>query len=272
MPIGATIAAVGTIAGGAIAAKGAKDAAGAQASATTKANRESIAFQREQFDRQMEALLPQRIVGEQALFGLSDLVGLSRPTESLVLGEGAGQGQNVGDNVQLTQGVSNLGDLASTPGFQFRLDQGRKAVEASAAAQGLSRSGRGLASVENFAQGIASDEFQNRFNRLATLAGLGSSATGQSASAAGAFGANVGGQIAQTGRDIGAIRASGIAGQANAIGGGLANLGNLAGFAAGGGFGGFGGGGSAPPSNVVSSFGANPGFVQSPQAAFTIGR
>ena len=248
--------------GSSIASKGAKKAAGIQADATLQASRESIDFQRELFDQQMQSILPQRIVGEQALFGLSDLLGVSRPTESLVMQEAAQMREDGGTfaPIELTEGVgadsspagSGIAALAASPDYQFRLNTGLDAVESSAAARGLSRSGRGLASVMDYAQGPAAGEFNNRFNRLAALAGMGQSATSQGNSLSNAFASNVGNQMFQAGSDVGAIRASGIAGSANAWGQGISSLGNIAAFAAGGGF----GGGSNP--------GASPNIVVNP--------
>lgn len=73
-------------------------------------------------------------------------------------------------------------DLTQSPGYQFRLNQGLKALTASAAARGaVSSSGR---AIEDYAQNSASQEFENefqrfrqdrqdRFNNLNTLAGRG---------------------------------------------------------------------------------------------------
>lgn len=56
-------------------------------------------------------------------------------------------------------------DVLSDPGYQFRLDQGRKAVEYGASAKGLLNSGGTLADVLGFGQGLASQEYGQVFNR-----------------------------------------------------------------------------------------------------------
>ena len=79
-------------------------------------------------------------------------------------------------------------DLANEPGYQFRLAEGAKALERSAAARGTLLGGRGLKEMERYSQGYASDEYQNAFNRfeagqtrrynqLYNLAGIGQRAT-----------------------------------------------------------------------------------------------
>ena len=54
------------------------------------------------------------------------------------------------------------------PGFQFRLREGQKALERSAAARGGLQSGGTLKSLARFSQGLASDEFQRAFDRFDT--------------------------------------------------------------------------------------------------------
>lgn len=58
--------------------------------------------------------------------------------------------------------------MANEPGFQFRLDQGRKALEQSAAAKGTLRSGGTLQNVLNYGQNFASNEYSNVYNRAAS--------------------------------------------------------------------------------------------------------
>lgn len=78
-------------------------------------------------------------------------------------------------------------DLTIDPSYQFRLDQGQKALQASAAARGGLLTGQGAADITNYAQGAASQEYQaafdrfqttqnNSYNRLAALAGVGQTA------------------------------------------------------------------------------------------------
>ena len=56
--------------------------------------------------------------------------------------------------------------LEATPGYQFRMNQGMKALERSAAAKGNLLSGNTLAAAQEFGQGLASQEYGNTINRL----------------------------------------------------------------------------------------------------------
>lgn len=61
------------------------------------------------------------------------------------------------------------GDTTTDPSYQFRLDEGRKALEASASARGVLNTGGTLQDVLEYGQDMASEEYQNIFNRaLAT--------------------------------------------------------------------------------------------------------
>lgn len=61
-----------------------------------------------------------------------------------------------------------LADLALDPGYDFRLQQGQKALERSAAARGGVLSGATLQALTNYSQNVASDEFSRAFDRFRT--------------------------------------------------------------------------------------------------------
>lgn len=63
--------------------------------------------------------------------------------------------------------------LANDPGYQFRMAEGQKAMERSAAARGGLASGGFAKGLARYSQGVASDEFGNRFSRLAGISGMG---------------------------------------------------------------------------------------------------
>jgi hypothetical protein len=58
--------------------------------------------------------------------------------------------------------------LESTPGYQFNLTQGLKAVQNSAAARGLGVSGAAQKGAATFATGLADSTYQNQFNNANT--------------------------------------------------------------------------------------------------------
>jgi hypothetical protein len=109
--------------------------------------------------------------------------------------------------------VMDESTLQNTPGYQFNLTQGEKAVTNSAAARGLATSGAALKGAATFATGLADSTYQNQFNnavtnqsnafnRLSSLVGTGVSAsnnaaTGGSATAGITAGAQIGAGNAQ---------------------------------------------------------------------------
>jgi hypothetical protein len=117
-----------------------------------------------------------------------------------------------------------LADYQADPGYQFRVDQGKQALERSAAARGGVLSGGMLKDLTDYSQGAASQEYGNaynrfnqdqssRFARLATLAGFGSAANNTTASAGQNTANNIGNNIIGAGN----ATASGYVGGANAI-------------------------------------------------------
>jgi hypothetical protein len=131
------------------------------------------------------------------------------------------------------------------PGYAFRLSEGQKALDRSAAARGGLISGSALKAASRYGQDMGSQEYQNAFNRyqaersaklgpLQSLAGVGQTATqalgaaGESMTsgsnaALGAYGAQAGAAMGAAGQ----ARASGYVGQANALAGGASSLSNM---------------------------------------------
>lgn len=63
--------------------------------------------------------------------------------------------------------------LENDPGYQFRLQQGQKALERSLAARGLGQSGAALKAAQEYGQGLASQTYDDFYNRQAQLANMG---------------------------------------------------------------------------------------------------
>lgn len=121
-----------------------------------------------------------------------------------------------------------MSDFAADPGYQFRMNEGMKALQNSAAAKGNRLSTGTLQNLNNYAQESASQEYTNaynrfnndrtqRFNRLSSLAGIGQTATNQVGNAA----MNYGNQASSNILGAGNAQAAGYVGQANAINNGL---------------------------------------------------
>lgn len=107
-----------------------------------------------------------------------------------------------------------------SPDYQFRKDQGMQGIENSFSASGGAKSGNALKALADFNSNLASGEFGNYFNRQLALAGQGQAATNTSTSAGVATGQIVGNAL-QNSADA---RASGVAGQYNALGAAASGL------------------------------------------------
>ena len=118
--------------------------------------------------------------------------------------------------------------LQMDPGYGFRLSEGMKALERSAAARGGLLSGGTGRALTRYGQDVASQEYGAAYNRLAGLANVGPQAAGIMSNLgqqyAGAVGQNLmaGGQAAAQGiLGAGAARGSAYMGTANTLAGGL---------------------------------------------------
>lgn len=123
-----------------------------------------------------------------------------------------------------------MSDFYRDPGYQFRMQEGQKALERSAAARGGLQSGATLRALAQYGQNFATNEYQNaynrfnadrdrRFNRLSSMAGMGQTANSQ----VGAAGQNYANQAGNIYGQMGQAQA------ANAMGG-FNTLTNLAGL------------------------------------------
>lgn len=70
------------------------------------------------------------------------------------------------------------GNFQTSPGYDFALKQGLNAVNANAAAMGNPLSGNNEEAINNYAQGAASQQYNNYVNQLQNLANTGQSAAG----------------------------------------------------------------------------------------------
>lgn len=127
----------------------------------------------------------------------------------------------------------SMDDYAADPGYNFRMDQGMKAIQQSAAGKGNLLSGGALKGIQRFGQDLASQEYgnaynrfnqnqANQFNRLASISGLGQTTAQQT----GALGSAAAQGIAGAQMGAGNAQAAGAIGGANALAGGLAGASN----------------------------------------------
>lgn len=82
--------------------------------------------------------------------------------------------------------------LKTSPAYQFRLNQGVGALDRSAIKRGGLNSGRQMMALEDFGQGLASEEYGNEFNRRLGLADRANSTAGTMASLGGNYYRNKG--------------------------------------------------------------------------------
>lgn len=110
--------------------------------------------------------------------------------------------------------------MSDDPSYGFRFQEGQRALERSAAARGGLLSGGTGRKLTRYGQDYASTEYMNRFNRLASIAGMGQAMT----SGMGQLGYGYSGNMGNIIGGIGASQASGYLGQGSAMGGSLQNL------------------------------------------------
>lgn len=219
MPFGIAAAAVG--AAGSIYASSKQSSAAQQAAQTSAgATAEQVALQREIFQQQQANQAPWLAAGRGALGQLT--AGTAGPEAAYMK-------------------PFTMADYQQDPGYQFRLQQGLQALDRSASARGGLLSGGALKGIQQYGQGLASQEYgnaynryqqqqANQFNRLAALSGVGQTAVGQLQQAGQQYGSNVG-NLAMTGAQnqanallaAGQAQASSYGGIGQAIGGALQN-------------------------------------------------
>lgn len=242
-------------------------AAGKAADTAAAASDRAAELQREMFERQIELQAPFREGGLAAQNRLMTLLGLA-PPEAPSGGTGGGFGGVAGmvagaarnalapTGLQVDRTSPDFGryargftaaDFQQDPGYAFRMSEGMKALERGAAARGGLLSGATLKGTQRFGQDLASQEYQNAFNRyyseraaqlnpLQSLAGVGQT-TANTLGQAGTQFANTMGNIGMN--QAGIAGSAGMA-RASAYGDTINQLARLYG---GGGFGRSGGGG-----------------------------
>jgi hypothetical protein len=105
----------------------------------------------------------------------------------------------------------SMGDFESDPGYAFRLSEGQKALERSAAARGGLISGGAMKAAQRYGQDMGSQEYQNAYNRyqtnranqlnpLGSLTQSGQAAANFQAGNLGSYGTNVGNLMGQQGQ------------------------------------------------------------------------
>ena len=168
-----------------------KQAGAAQSAADTSsaASNRAADLQRQTYQEQTALNAPYREAGLAGQNRLMELLGLGGNTGA------SGYGRYAQD--------FGMKDFQQDPGYAFRLAEGTKALDRSAAARGGLLSGGALKAATRYGQEMGSQEYQNAFGRyqtnrtnqlqpLGNLMASGQAASNQQAGQAGQYGTNVG--------------------------------------------------------------------------------
>lgn len=175
MPV--AVVAVAAFASAAVKARGAKNAADAQKKGINTAKQDIT----DAYEEAKSYQDPYLDAGKQAIGQLS---------------EGTKAGGDFNRSFQMS-------DFVADPGYQFRLSEGQKSLERSAAARGGALSGSAIKGAQDFGQNLASQEYQSaysrfnndmntRFDRLSRLASSGQHAADVRTGAATDYGSQIG--------------------------------------------------------------------------------
>ena len=233
MPNPAAAIAGGSVVSGLIGASASKSAASSAAKSADRsaeaqltAARETNALNERIYNETVARNEPSRQLGLNALQQLSGMTTPQRPT-----------------------------GFTEDPGYRFALQEGQDAMNRRASAGGMRLSGAAIKDAGSYATGMASQQYgdwwnrernlnDTAFNRTASVAGVGQTATNAIDAAGSGYASSVGntnmnaaGNVGNALMAGGQARASGYLGQANALQGTIGGLANTAGLAYGGYFG-----------------------------------
>ena len=206
--IGPAIGAAASLGSAYLGSQAANNAARTQAAAADRAaatidssSAESLALQRQIYDQNRADLAPWREAGGNALARL--------------------MGQ-WGEN------------YTASPSYNWRRDEALRAVDAGMSARGLRNSTARDRAAARYVDGLASQDFDQWWNRGAALAGVGQTATSQAAGLAQNYANQAGANMTGTANSLAGIygqagnaAAAGGIGAANAWGGALQNIGDI---------------------------------------------
>jgi len=204
-----------SVVGGVMSSNAAGDAADAQAASANRA----ADLQNKQFEQTRKDQLPFLEAGYKGENKLLDLLGLSGNTGAAGYGSAA---KNF-----------SMSDFEQDPGYAFRMSEGLKALDRTAAARGGMLSGGALRGATRYGQDMASQEYQNAYNRyqtnragilnpLQSLAGQGQTTANNLGTAGANYATNAGNAYMNAGN----AAASGYVGSANAWNSALGNATN----------------------------------------------
>ena len=198
--VGSVISAGASLIGGANSARASRDAANTQAQAAResrelsyKISQEQLAAQKEALDRQIAAqgatvdkqLLAQRDSLDQQMAFQAKIYEQQRADFAPYRESGVANLNQLNTLLGIggNTGAADYGRFATAdftpanflanqdPGYGFRFSEGQKAIDRQAAARGGLISGNALKATQAFGQDMASQEYNNAFNRFQTIRG-----------------------------------------------------------------------------------------------------
>lgn len=169
-----------------VSARNQRKAAKAATSAQVEAADQATALEREMWQQGREDMMPWLEQGHRSLAQLSDL---TKPGGALIR-------------------RWTPADLSADPGYQFRLGEGERGVNRAMAARSMSMSGPAMREIARVNQGMASEEAMNAYNRatqqtqnifnmLSSLANTGQVTGNQLAASGSQYAGNVASNLSQ---------------------------------------------------------------------------
>ncbi len=207
---------IGSVISGLVGKGGADQAAGAIGQATQEAN----ASNKAQRDFNFSQASPWISGGRSALDKIGQLLGFGSMRAE---GGDGGAYYFSGDYDGAIQ-KNALAGFQTSPGYQWRLGEGVKALDRSAAAKGRLLSGAQMKGVQSFGEGLASDEYRNYIGDLFNVAGMGNQAQSSNAGVNSGLTANAGNNTMQGAVARGSAYQAGANALASGIGSGINNV------------------------------------------------
>lgn len=188
-------------------------AAGKQAGAAEDAANSTVGENAREFNLARADTQPNRQLGANAVAQLSKLYGYG-PSQV---------DPNTGAVIGSPSGKPDMSGFFASPGYQFSLGQGEKSINNSLVAQGRGLSGAAVKAGTTFAQGLASQNYNDYVNQLMQQAGLGSAGVSTSAQAGAQAASNDSQAYALEGNARASAYGSAAAGINNSVQGGVGN-------------------------------------------------
>ena len=179
------------------------------ASAQKQASQQAINEQQSEYNQTRADYAPWRAAGATALGKLMSAYGMGGSTPTGVQGTPEGNAAN-----------GAYGGFFQSPGYQWQLDQGIRAIDHGAAATGMLGSGATVKAEQRYAEGLAGQDFGNYTSGLAQIAGLGTAGTNATTQAGTTAASNISNELLASGN----ARASSYANAGSSINSGINNV------------------------------------------------